>query len=192
MTSLKRTERSRALILDAAETAFRELGFEGATVHVIAERAGLTRKTVYNLFGSKEDIALSLIARVEARDTDYRDRMAEGQHAVTLLEAVLIDSAHWCMANPAVARLALVPAQRPTLEPPSDRPSFQGLVRDILALGQAQGLIRKDEGPEFMALIVLGVYGQAMLNGLQAGVVPEADIRKIVRLVVEGIGGVTA
>jgi uncharacterized protein (DUF697 family) len=31
-----------------------------------------------------------------------------------------------------------------------------------------------------------------MLNGLQAGVVPEADIRKIVRLVVEGIGGVTA
>ncbi|GAB2207467.1 TetR/AcrR family transcriptional regulator [Roseibium sp. ROS1] len=192
MTSLKRTERSRALILDAAEIAFRELGFEGATVHVIAERAGLTRKTVYNLFGSKEDIAHSLIARVEARDTDYRDRMAEGQHAVTLLEAVLIDSAHWCMANPAVARLALVPAQRPTLEPPSDRPSFQGLVRDILALGQAQGLIRKDEGPEFMALIVLGVYGQAMLNGLQAGVVPEADIRKILRLVVEGIGGVTA
>ena len=192
MTSLKRTERSRALILDAAETAFRELGFEGATVHVIAERAGLTRKTVYNLFGSKEDIALSLIARAEARDTDYRERIAEGQHAVTLLEAVLIDSAHWCMANPAVARLALVPAQRPTLEPPSDRPSFQGLVRDILALGQAQGLIRKDEEPEFMALIVLGVYGQAMLNGLQAGVVPEADIRKIVRLVVEGIGGVTA
>lgn len=192
MTSLKRTERSRALILDAAETAFRELGFEGATVHVIAERAGLTRKTVYNLFGSKEDIALSLIARAEARDTDYRERIAEGQHAVTLLEAVLIDSAHWCMANPAVARLALVPAQRPSLEPPSDRPSFQGLVRDILALGQAQGLIRKDEEPEFMALIVLGVYGQAMLNGLQAGVVPEADIRKIVRLVVEGIGGVTA
>lgn len=59
MTSMKRTERSRALILDAAEIAFRELGFEGATVHVIAERAGLTRKTVYNLFGSKEDIALS-------------------------------------------------------------------------------------------------------------------------------------
>jgi AcrR family transcriptional regulator len=192
MTSLKRTERSRALILDAAEIAFRELGFEGATVHVIAERAGLTRKTVYNLFGSKEDIALSLIARAEARDTDYRERIAEGQHAVTLLEAVLIDSAHWCMANPAVARLALVPAQRPTLKPPSDRPSFQGLVRDILALGQVQGLIRKDEVPEFMALIVLGVYGQAMLNGLQAGVVPEADIRKIVRLVVEGIGGVTA
>ncbi len=192
MTSLKRTERSRALILDAAEIAFRELGFEGATVHVIAERAGLTRKTVYNLFGSKEDIALSLIARAEARDTDYRERIAEGQHAVTLLEAVLIDSAHWCMANPAVARLALVPAQRPSLEPPSGRPSFQGLVRDILALGQAQGLIRKDEVPEFMALIVLGVYGQAMLNGLQAGVVPEADIRKIVRLVVEGIGGVTA
>ncbi len=192
MTSLKRTERSRALILDAAEIAFRELGFEGATVHVIAERAGLTRKTIYNLFGSKEDIALSLIARAEARDTEYRERIAEGQHAVTLLEAVLIDSAHWCMANPAVARLALVPAQRPSLEPPSDRPSFQGLVRDILALGQAQGLIRKDEEPEFMALIVLGVYGQAMLNGLQAGVVPEADIRKIVRLVVEGIGGVTA
>ena len=61
MKLTSRTERSRALILDAAEIIFREEGFDGATVEAIATRAGLTRKTAYNLFGSKEEIAHALI-----------------------------------------------------------------------------------------------------------------------------------
>lgn len=188
MTSLKRTERSRALILDAAESAFRQFGFDGASVQEIASRAGLTRKTVYNLFGSKEEIALGLIARAEAQDVEYRARIAKEEDAVALLETVLIDSAHWCLANPVLAKLALAPSERPSLAPPPHHPSFQGLIRDILVLGQKQARIRSDEAAEFMALIILGVFGQAMLSALKTGGVPETDIRKIVRLVVEGIG----
>ncbi|MGO4833629.1 TetR/AcrR family transcriptional regulator, partial [Rhizobiaceae sp. 2RAB30] len=40
MTIPKRTERSRILILDAAETAFREKGFASTSVEEIAMRAG--------------------------------------------------------------------------------------------------------------------------------------------------------
>lgn len=192
MASLKRTDRSRAQILDAADKAFRQLGFEGTSVEEIANRAGLTRKTVYNLFGSKEEIALCLIARAEAEDAGYRARIAANDDAVGLIETVLIDSARWCLANPALARLALAPRERPSLAPPPDRPSFQGLVRDILELGQRQGRIRQDEPVEFMTLILLGVYGQAMLSALPRGTADDSEIRKIVRLVMEGIGdGVT-
>lgn len=188
MTTIKRTDRSRGLILDAAEGAFREKGFAGTSVEEIATRAGLTRKTVYNLFASKEAIASQLIARVEANDGAYRDLMEAGEDVLLLLERVFIDGAGWCLANPSLARLALSPAERPSLEPPPDRPSFQRLVRDVLLLGQRQGVIRRDEDPNFMALVLLGIYGQAALSALARGQFLEDEIRNIIRIVIEGIG----
>lgn len=189
MTTPKRTDRSRALILDAADAAFREIGFENTTMDEIARRAGLTRKTVYNLFSAKEEIALRLIAQVEAQsDPAYRARIAANEDAFAQLENVLNDSAGWCLANPSLARLALAPAERPSLEPPPGRPSFQRLVRDILVLGQVQGKIRRDEDPNFMALVLLGIHGQAMLSALTGFPFGEDDIRRLVRVVVEGIG----
>lgn len=184
----KRTERSRTLILDAADAAFREKGFAATSVEEIAMRAGLTRKTVYNLFASKDEIASQLIARVEANDAPYRDRIEAGGDVFPLLESVFLDSARWCLANPSLAKLALAPVERPSLEPPPDRPSFQRLVRDILILGQRQGVIRKDDDPNFMALVLLGTYGQAMLSVLAGGQFTDDEIRHIIRIVVEGIG----
>jgi TetR/AcrR family transcriptional regulator of autoinduction and epiphytic fitness len=188
LTSMKRTERSRMLILDAADTAFREKGFHATSVEEIATRAGLTRKTVYNLFASKDDIALQLIRRVEAEDRSYRHRMEAGEDVFCLLEDVFLDSARWCLANPSLAKLALAPQERPSLELPRDRPSFQRLVRDVLILGQQQGLIRKDDDPDFMSLILLGIYGQAMLTALAGARFSEDEVRRIIRIVVEGIG----
>lgn len=188
MPSVKRTDRSRGLILDAADRVFREKGFAAASVEEIASRAGLTRKTVYNLFGSKEEIAHHLIARAEAQDQGYRARMAAGEGALGLLETILLDSAGWCLANPSLARLALAPAERPRLEPPADRSSFQGLVRDVLLLGQRQAVIRADEDANFMSLVLLGVYGQAMLTALAGGPFDAKDIVRLIRIVVEGIG----
>jgi AcrR family transcriptional regulator len=188
MATLKRTQRSRILILDAADATIREKGFAGASVEEIAKRAGLTRKTVYNLFASKHEIASQLIARVEANDAPYRDRMKAGEDVLSLLESVFLDSAHWCLANPSLAKLALAPAERPPLEPPPDRPSFQRLISDILLLGQQQGVIRKDDDPNFMALILLGIYGQAMLSALTGGQFADDVIRRFIHIVVEGIG----
>lgn len=184
----KRTERSRILILEAADAAFREMGFADTSMEEIAGRAGLTRKTVYNLFSSKEEIALQLIAQAEAEDALYRDRMQANEEVLPLLETVFLDSARWCLANPSLARLALAPAERPSLEPPFDRPSFQGLVRDLVMLGQRQSVIRKDDDANFMALVLLGIYGQAMLTALSGGNFNEQEIRHMIRIVVEGIG----
>lgn len=188
MSNPRRTERSRILILDAADEAFRELGFAKTSVEEIAARAGLTRKTVYNLFSSKEEIALQLIARVESADGTYRARMEANEDVLVLLEKVLLDSADWCLANPSLARLALAPAERPALEPPPDRPSFQRLVRDLLVLGQRQGLIRRDDDPNFMSLVLLGIYAQAMLTALSVGSIERDDINHLIRIVIEGIG----
>lgn len=188
MTIPSRKDRSRALILDAADRTFREAGLSATTMEDIARAAGLTRKTLYNLFASKEDIALALIARVEAADAPYRARIAAGENALLLLERVLLDSAGWCMANPDLARLALSPRHRPVQAPPDGRPSFQGLVRDIVALGQAQGIFRRDEDAGLLALVILALYGQAMLSALAAGSCDPGTILMLIRLSRQGIG----
>ncbi len=108
--------------------------------------------------------------------------------ALGLLESVLLDSAGWCMANPDLARLALHPRQRPVTDPPSGRPSFQGLVRDIVALGQAQGALRADEDAGLLALVLLALYGQAMLSALSDGRCDPDMIRLLIRLALQGIG----
>lgn len=188
MIQSKRVERSRAAILAAADALFRRQGLGATSMEEIAAGAGVTRRTVYNLFPSKEEIGLQLIAMVEAQDGGYRARISANENVATLLEAVLGDSAAWCLANPALALLALSPATRPTLEPPAGRPSFQGLVRDILALGQRQGIVRRDEDVNFMALVLLGIYGQAMLTSLAAGAFDAREIGRIVAIVMDGIG----
>ncbi len=189
MRAPKRTERSRCLILDAADAAFRELGFPGTSMEEIARRAGLTRKTVYNLFSSKEEIGLRLVARVEAEAGPvYRARIEADEDVFVLLEDAFLGSARWCLANPSLAKIAFTNPERPSLQPPSGRPTFQQIVRDILVLGQRQGAIRKDDDPDFMSLVLLGIYAQAMLTALSGGPFSEDGIRHLIRIVVEGIG----
>jgi TetR/AcrR family transcriptional regulator of autoinduction and epiphytic fitness len=183
-------DRSRNLILDAADAAFREKGFAVVSMEEIARRASLTRMTIYNLFGSKEQIALAIIMRAEEQTAPaYAGRMAAGECAVTLLEQAFVESARWCLENPSLAQLALKgsPSGNP-MEPPPDRPSFHGLIRDLMILGQNQGTIRRDKAPEILAAVLLGAYAQMMLSALAGGPFQEAWTKNLVRLLIEGFG----
>lgn len=51
----------RTLILDAARSAFLELGLEGASLREIAKRAGYTPGAIYSYFASREDIYAALL-----------------------------------------------------------------------------------------------------------------------------------
>ncbi|TNE65999.1 MAG: TetR/AcrR family transcriptional regulator [Alphaproteobacteria bacterium] len=51
-------------ILAAAETVFAEKGFKGASVGLIAERAGVPKPNVYYYFGAKEDLYRRVIEEV--------------------------------------------------------------------------------------------------------------------------------
>jgi len=58
-----RITRSRSLILDAASEVFLELGYDAAGVDVVAERAGVAKRTVYNIYGDKESLFRATLAR---------------------------------------------------------------------------------------------------------------------------------
>ena len=53
----------RDRLLDAAEAAFRDEGWRRLTMAKIADRAGVSRQTVYNEFGTKQQMAEQLIMR---------------------------------------------------------------------------------------------------------------------------------
>lgn len=58
-----RITRSRSLILDAATDAFLEFGYDGTSVDDVADRAGVAKRTVYNIYGDKEALFRATLAR---------------------------------------------------------------------------------------------------------------------------------
>jgi len=59
-----RVDIKRETILEAATTAFRDEGYESASMDRIAEGAGASKRTVYNHFGSKEGLFEAVVERL--------------------------------------------------------------------------------------------------------------------------------
>lgn len=189
---LRRKDRSRNQILDAALIEFEQHGVDGASMEALATRAGLTRATVYNLFASKDDIAFAVAYRAsEQWQPAFRQRLDANENARLLLRDALLDVARWYSAHPKIAMAILMHtlSSDTATEAPSGRASFRGLLRDVLALGQKQGVIRSDHDPTPLACIVLGLFIPTVLNALKTGKALNAhEIDLLVQLTLEGIG----
>ena len=59
------TEEVRTRIVEAAYESFWRLGFRRSSVDAIAARAGLTKRTVYAYFRSKDDLLAAVLQRYE-------------------------------------------------------------------------------------------------------------------------------
>ncbi|MBO0852489.1 MAG: helix-turn-helix transcriptional regulator, partial [Nocardia sp.] len=73
-TMERRLERTRLLLLDAAEVVFAEKGFMAATLDDIAHTAGYTKGAIYKHFATKEDLFLAVSDRYWRR---YFDTFAD-------------------------------------------------------------------------------------------------------------------
>ncbi|MFT4260404.1 TetR/AcrR family transcriptional regulator [Microbacterium sp.] len=77
-TTTRSRENTRARLLDAAAQVFAEVGLDGASVEAVCERAGFTRGAFYSNFESKDELFLTLAARVgEERVQAVRARVDE-------------------------------------------------------------------------------------------------------------------
>lgn len=72
-TSLRRSERSRRAILEAALELCTEKGYGRVTVEAIAARAGVSKKTIYRWWPSKSCILLEAFTEALADATPYPD-----------------------------------------------------------------------------------------------------------------------
>lgn len=69
-------EKTRRKILKAAESMFRQKGFEETTTRDIASSAGIAAGTLFNYFQSKETLAMSMVSEAMAlgREAYFRRR----------------------------------------------------------------------------------------------------------------------
>ena len=154
-------ERKRQLVSDElAEAALRLLarqGFEETTVDELAAAAGVSRRTFFRYFASKEDVVISsvvvlceqIIAEVEARP-------AAEPPAVAIREAVKAVTVEDFIENRAKA-VALI---RHTLRIPALRARFaerQDLLRDDLAAVLARRAGRAEPVPRDQFAAGLGL-----------------------------------
>ncbi|GAA1864454.1 TetR/AcrR family transcriptional regulator [Pseudonocardia ailaonensis] len=95
MSEDPRVGRSRAIILAAAHEHFVRHGYLGANVDTIAAEAGVSKRTVYNIYGDKESLFRAVLERAFEISERFTRELADGMGgdlediAVRLVRAVL-------------------------------------------------------------------------------------------------------
>jgi len=94
-TPTRLTDRKRLAILAAAAEQFRTLGYEAASMDSIAAVAGVSKRTVYNHFPSKDDLFGEMLVQLFARsaaDLDLPYRKDQGlREQLTQLMTIKIE-----------------------------------------------------------------------------------------------------
>ena len=157
------------LILRGATKVFAEHGFFNAQVADVAREAGVASGTVYLYFRSKDDLLMSIFERT------MREAIAEGRTA-------LKDVSEPIERLRRIARLHLdrlgrdrdlavvfqVELRQSTkfMEHFSSTGvrTYLGVIRDVIADGQAAGVFRRDVNPTSAAKILFGALDEMATN----------------------------
>ncbi|MFI7586910.1 TetR/AcrR family transcriptional regulator [Spongisporangium articulatum] len=110
--------RSAQRILDAAVRMIEEDGFENVNVVAVAKAAGVSRQTVYTIFGSREDLVGQAMA-VVAFDLfkDVRAGLPSDLPPGELLIELVVMARRVVRGHPALSRLLTPGADSPFFEP---------------------------------------------------------------------------
>lgn len=155
------TDRKRQAILAAAAGQFRAHGYEATSVDSIAAAAGVSKRTVYNHFPSKEDLFGETVIGLFARSADmlevaYRadaDLRPQLEELLALKMRMLADPDFIGLARVAVAEAIHAPERaRPVFARLGERE--EGVTAWVRA-AQADGRVKAGD-PAFAATLLQG------------------------------------
>jgi AcrR family transcriptional regulator len=148
--------------LAAASRLFYERGIHAVGVDLIAAEAGVTKKTLYDRFGSKEQIVVEYLADRDERWRTYvMERLeAAGPGAVDRVRAVFDASRDW-MDDNSPKGCAMVNAQAEISDPA--HPAY------AIITGQKQWMLRlfTDLAPDHARTLMLLHEGALVADGLR-------------------------
>jgi len=100
----------RAKILDAAGWLFIEDGYSSTNMETIALRCGMSKKTLYQVFESKEALLAALVCDVQSHDNQSQEASATTDVSQSLYNA-LLELAEWVLAPRQIGLTRLVIAE---------------------------------------------------------------------------------
>lgn len=137
-------ERTREVILDAAEALFAEKGYEETSLADVGKVAGVSRATPGYFFGSKAELHRAVLERcfahVRRAVREGKERaMASGRTPEVVLAGAVSDYAEFVAARPNFVRLI----EREAL---SDRTVLQGMPLRLAVWQEALSAFRQELG----------------------------------------------
>jgi AcrR family transcriptional regulator len=186
-----RTTDTHAKIIAAAAEMLAEFGYSATSLDQVAERAGLTKGTIYYHFDSKEDLYWSVVfPTVELTVTNARAICEREQDPMVALHAIFAASTQR-VRDPRQKymyyqeMLPLRPDMREAIR--SREREYEAIVASLIRRGQEQGTI-VDGDPKVMSLIAIGTVARtARWYNADGGVPPEEFSTTLLRAILRGI-----
>lgn len=149
----RRTQRKTERIVQAAFRLFSQFGFNKVSVNEIAEQAGVSPATIYNYFGTKEQLYAAALTRwMDGRLEQYELVLAaDGDFAAKTKELLLLEARN---VHTLVNELAKAPSSElASLERLMESYSESRIApffRKYVELGKCEGYIRAALSDEYM------------------------------------------
>jgi len=147
-------ERTRELIHKAALIEFAKLGYGGARVDAIAERAGVNKRMLYHYFGNKDDLFLYVLERAYKNIRTHEECLdLENFTPEDAVRELVSFTFRYFLENPEFMRLLnnenLYQAEHIKKSKKIRRmhSPFIELVKDVLLRGEKSGAFRKNVDP---------------------------------------------
>jgi TetR/AcrR family transcriptional regulator, fatty acid metabolism regulator protein len=164
-----RTKSRKDRIMDVALRIFAEKGFQNATISEISKEAGCSEATIYEYFGTKEDLLFAIPEKISRESIQETDRAltyikgAEGR-----MRALLLAYVRLYQSNPHYSALVLLQLMnnkrfRQTPAHTAIRQSAHRLL-DCVKEGIADGTFKKDADPYLIRSMLLGTIEHLFIH----------------------------
>lgn len=160
------TDRKREAIIQAAITEFRDNGFKVTSMDKIAARAGVSKRTVYNHFPSKDELFAEILAQLwessqDQLELDYRSDqpLREQLRELMQLKMSMFNNASFMdLARVAIAEMIHSPDRARGMV--AKMGAREESINIWIRAAQADGRLLKDVDPAFAAYQL-----QALIKG---------------------------
>lgn len=127
--------RSRNVVLEATRTVIGEAGFKGVTIAAVATRAGVSRQTVYSIFGTREDLISQAVSdRLTTLNGAFIDLLDSAATPLELVVEIMVQARHRILGDPLLRVLTLSGPDNPIFDPGASR---RALEYSVTMLGPA-------------------------------------------------------
>jgi TetR/AcrR family fatty acid metabolism transcriptional regulator len=169
MTERIKPKTRKDRIMDAALRIFAEKGFQNATITEISKEAGVSEATIYEYFGTKEDLLFAIPEKISNDTFEASSKVipyikgAEGK-----IRAILLFYVQLYQSNPDYSALVLLQLMsnkrfRQTPAHAAIRKSSHGLL-DCIREGIADGTFKKDADPYLIRSMLMGTIEHLFIH----------------------------
>ena len=156
-------------IMDAALRIFAEKGFQNATITEISKEAGVSEATIYEYFGTKEDLLFAIPEKISNETSDATSKVipfikdVEGK-----MRAILLSYVQLYQSNPNYSALVLLQLMsnkrfRKTPAHAAIRRSAHRLL-DCIKEGVADGTFKKNSNPYLIRSMLMGTIEHLFIH----------------------------